>query len=148
MFCILSFLGEPFPVQLVNLIVSNCTQNCLIWNMYGPAETTITSTCHLVNVIIDRKSIPMGLSLPNYQCMIMDEMLQSRSVGEEGELFVGGVGVFAGYLGRDDLTERALVEINGEIFYRTGDLVRMDTDDVLQLSRSKRSSGEVAWRTH
>ena len=30
---------------------------------------------------------------------------------QEGELFVGGVGVFVGYLGRDDLTAKALIEI-------------------------------------
>ena len=37
----------------------------------------------------------------------------------------------AGYLGRDDLTIKALVEINGELFYRTGDLVRMDHNGLL-----------------
>jgi hypothetical protein len=32
-------------------------------------------------------------------------------------LYVGGVGVFAGYLGRDDLMEEALIEMDGEVFY-------------------------------
>jgi hypothetical protein len=50
---------------------------------------------------------------------------------EEGELYVGGVGVFAGYLERDDLTAKSLIEIDGEIFYRTGDLVRMDNNGFL-----------------
>ncbi|CAF4064666.1 unnamed protein product [Rotaria sordida] len=49
----------------------------------------------------------------------------------DGELCVGGVGVFAGYLGRDDLTTRALIMIDGEIFYRTGDLVRIDNNGLL-----------------
>ncbi|CAF1567354.1 unnamed protein product, partial [Adineta steineri] len=31
---------------------------------------------------------------------------------QEGELFVGGFGVFAGYLGREDLTAKALLEID------------------------------------
>jgi hypothetical protein len=30
--------------------------------------------------------------------------------------------VFAGYLGRNDLTKRALSEMNGELFYRTAAL--------------------------
>jgi aryl carrier-like protein len=61
----------------------------------------------------------------------MDEFLQLSSVGQEGELFIGGVGVFVGYLGRDDLTAKALIEINGEIFYRTGDVVRMDNNGLI-----------------
>ncbi|CAF3867720.1 unnamed protein product, partial [Rotaria sp. Silwood1] len=58
--------------------------------------------------------------------MILDEFSKSVFVGQEGELFLGGIGVFAGYLGRDDLTSKALVDIDGEMFYRTGDLVKMD----------------------
>src|SRR5205085_11547665 len=50
---------------------------------------------------------------------------------KEGELLVGGIGVFAGYLRRDDLTAKALIDIDGEIFYRTGDLVRIDHNGLL-----------------
>ena len=56
---------------------------------------------------------------------------QSVTISQEGELLVGGVGVFAGYLGREDLTMKALIEINGELFYRTGDLVRIDNNGLL-----------------
>ncbi|CAF1191290.1 unnamed protein product [Adineta steineri] len=121
-------IGEPFSVKLITLIINIAFSNCKVWNLYGPAETTIASTFHLVNVLTDRKSIPIGIPLSNYRCVVMDEFLQSSIVGQDGELYIGGVGVFAGYLGRDDLTTKALVEINGEIFYRTGDLVRMDID--------------------
>ena len=69
--------------------------------------------------------------------MILDEFLQSVVIDQEGELFVGGVGVFAGYLGRDDLTEKALIDINGELFYRTGDLVRMDNNGLLHYQGRK-----------
>ena len=69
--------------------------------------------------------------------MILDEFSQSVIVDQEGELMVGGVGVFAGYLGRDDLTKKALIEINGELFYRTGDLVRMDNNGLLHYQGRK-----------
>jgi hypothetical protein len=52
-------------------------------------------------------------------------------INQEGELFVGGVGVFAGYLRHDDLTSKVLIDIDGEVFYRTGDLVRMDNNGLL-----------------
>jgi acyl-CoA synthetase (AMP-forming)/AMP-acid ligase II len=63
--------------------------------------------------------------------MIMDEFSQNVIIGPEGELIVGGLGVFKGYLARDDLTNKALIEIDGELFYRTGDLARMDNNGLL-----------------
>ncbi|UJR06583.1 hypothetical protein I4U23_010867, partial [Adineta vaga] len=42
------------------------------------------------------------------------------------EVIIRGVGIFAGYLDRDDLTAQALIEIDGDINYRTGDMVKMD----------------------
>ncbi len=101
-------------------------EKCLIWNLYGPAESTIDCTYHLVDMTTTIESIPIGMPLPNYRCIIKDEFSQNVIINQEGELHVGGVGVFAGYLGRDDLTAKALIEIDGELFYRTGDLVRMD----------------------
>ncbi|CAF3805179.1 unnamed protein product [Rotaria sp. Silwood1] len=69
--------------------------------------------------------------------MILDEFSKSVFVGQEGELFLGGIGVFAGYLGRDDLTSKALVDIDGEMFYRTGDLVKMDNKGLLHYQGRK-----------
>ncbi|CAF3926430.1 unnamed protein product, partial [Adineta steineri] len=48
-----------------------------------------------------------------------------------------GVGVFAGYLGRDDLTAKALVEIDGQLFYQTGDLVTIDNNGLLHYQGRK-----------
>ncbi|CAF1179572.1 unnamed protein product [Adineta steineri] len=102
-----------------------------LWNLYGPAETTIVSTSHKVHVITDVRNISIGTPLSNCRCMIMNQHLQLSAVGQEGELCIGGVGVFAGYLRRDDLTAKALVEIDGELFYQTGDLVTMDNNGLL-----------------
>ena len=104
---------------------------CNLWNLYGPAETTIDCTAHLVDVTVTRESIPIGCPLPNYHCIIQDDFGQPVLMNEEGELLMGGVGIFAGYLGRDDLTRKALILINDELFYRTGDLVRMDNNGLL-----------------
>jgi hypothetical protein len=101
-----------------------------MWNFYGPAETIIC-TFYRIDQTLDTKTIPIGLSMPNYRCLIFDEFSHSAGISQEGELYVGGVGVFAGYLGRDDLTAKGLIEIDGEIFYRTGDLVRMDNNGLL-----------------
>jgi hypothetical protein len=75
--------------------------------------------------------IPIGIPMASYKCLVLDRFSQSVVIGQEGELLMSGVGVFAGYLGRDDLTAKGLTEINGEIFYRTGDLVQMDNNGLL-----------------
>jgi hypothetical protein len=84
-----------------------------------------------VNIIADTETIPLGRPLPNYYCIVQDNFAQPVIVGQEGEVLMGGVGIFAGYLGRDDLTTEALIDIDGELFYRTGDLVRMDHNGLL-----------------
>ncbi|CAF4106619.1 unnamed protein product, partial [Rotaria sordida] len=129
--------SEAFPVKLVNLLRSMVTPTCQIWNLYGPAETTIDCTFHLVQVAADQERIAIGVRLPNYRCMILDEFSESVLMDQEGELLVGGIGVFAGYLGRDDLTTRARIVIDSEIFYRTGDLVRMDSNGLLHYQGRK-----------
>lgn len=106
-------------------------ENCRIWNLYGPSEITFCCTYGLVDSITENAKICIGRSLPGYRCCILNEMLQPVIIGQEGELYVGGIGVFAGYLGRDDLTAKGLIEIEGELFYRTGDLVMMDRHGLL-----------------
>ncbi|CAF3951285.1 unnamed protein product, partial [Adineta steineri] len=129
--------GELCSVNLVNLILSSVSHSCRLWNLYGPAEATVVSTFHRIHVIADIRNIPIGRPLSNYQCMTMNQYLQTSISGQEGELLVGGAGVFAGYLGCDDLTAKVLAEIDGELFYRTGDLVTMDNNGLLHYQGRK-----------
>ncbi|CAF4029373.1 unnamed protein product, partial [Adineta steineri] len=129
--------GEPCSMKLINLVSNTVTHTCRLWNMYGPAETTIDCTFHLSKNTMESESFPTGTPLSNYQNLILDQFSQSVFIDQEGELFVGGIGVFAGYLGRDDLTAKALVEIDYQLFYRTGDLVRMDNNGLLHYQGRK-----------
>ncbi|CAF1209790.1 unnamed protein product [Adineta steineri] len=136
-FRLLCSAGEAFPSKLIDLIQESNIPNCTLWNLYGPAEATIVSTTYRIHPMANTQSIPIGRPLSNYRCMIMNEYSQQSITNQEGELFVGGVGVFAGYLGRDDLTAKALVEIDGQLFYRTGDLVRIDNNGLLHYQGRK-----------
>ncbi|CAF4027473.1 unnamed protein product, partial [Adineta steineri] len=129
--------GEASTVQLIDKLYTYLPQGSFVWNGYGPSEITVDSTIFVIGRNINMTSIPMGRPLLNYRCMIMNEYLQSSVRSEEGELFLGGVGVFAGYLGRDDLTAKALLEIDGQLFYRTGDLVTMDNNGLLHYQGRK-----------
>ncbi|CAF1312241.1 unnamed protein product [Adineta steineri] len=130
-------LGETFAVPLIELVVKTGITNCIVWNLYGPAETTIISTFHRVDLIPNTRIVSIGTPLCNYRCMIMNEYSQQSVIDQEGELFIGGVGIFAGYLGRDDLTAKALLEIDGQLFYRAGDLVKMDSNGLLHYQGRK-----------
>ncbi|CAF1526891.1 unnamed protein product [Adineta steineri] len=110
---------------------------CRIWNFYGPAEATLGTTCHLIDVTSHMHDLPIGKPLPHYICLSLNNFLQSAMIQEKGELLVGGVGVFAGYLNCDDLTATVLVEIDGQLFYRTGDLVRIDNNGLLHYQGRK-----------
>ncbi|CAF1549579.1 unnamed protein product, partial [Adineta steineri] len=129
--------GERCSVQLVELLESIINNDCSIWNLCGPAETTLQSLFHRVNSQLDKETIPLGRPLPNYSCIIKDNFGLPVYSGQEGEMLVRGVGIFAGYLGRDDLTAKALLEIDGQLFYQTGDLVKMDGNGLLHYQGRK-----------
>jgi amino acid adenylation domain-containing protein len=113
-------------------------------NAYGPTETTIGPTYHVVN---DGKAdlaplaaaAPIGRPIHRMTTFIFDRNMRPAPVGVPGELYVGGIGLARGYVGRPDLTaERFLPEarcefaefgrirriLSGSRLYRTGDLAR------------------------
>ncbi|CAF0960866.1 unnamed protein product [Adineta steineri] len=124
--------GETLNMKVVDLLKSMVTNKCQIRNHYGPAEITINCTSHLIDLNKELMNIPIGRPLPNYRCLIVDQFSQNVYGGHEGELLVGGVGVFAGYFESDDLTAKVLININEQMFYKTGDLVRIDDSGSIQ----------------
>ncbi|CAF4215094.1 unnamed protein product, partial [Adineta steineri] len=129
--------GERCSVQLVELLESIINKDCPIWNLCGPAETTLQCLFHRVNSHVDTETIPLGRPLPNYSCIVEDNFGLPIFIGQEGEILMRGAGIFAGYFGRDDLTAKALIEIDGQLFYRTGDLVTMDSNGLLHYQGRK-----------
>jgi len=107
------------------------------FNAYGPTEVTVGPTYWLVEEIPDGvSSVPIGGPIENYQVYILDADMQPVAVGVHGELYIGGVGVARGYLGRPELTaekfipnpflalQEKLTDGVDTRLYRTGDLVR------------------------
>ncbi len=89
----------------------------------------------LADVVSSQTSsfIPLGSPLPNYICHVMIEEGQDDVIGE---LFIGGPGVFRGYLNCDtSLANNCLFEINGEMFYQTGDLVKIVDGELVYKGR-------------
>lgn len=104
---------------------------CRLINMYGITEITVHATYRLLTEVDVRQGgrSPIGERLPELRLYILDGCLAPVPVGVSGELYIGGVGLARGYLGRPGLTaERFVPDPHGaqpgERLYRTGDLVR------------------------
>jgi non-ribosomal peptide synthetase-like protein len=98
-------------------------------NTYGPTEATVIAT------FADCRPdcpVTIGRPLPNYAAYILDGDLRPVDEGETGELYLGGVGLARGYVGRADLTRERFIASpfpgNGSAprLYRTGDLARFN----------------------
>jgi amino acid adenylation domain-containing protein len=122
--------GEPLPPDL-GLLLLPCVSE--LWNGYGPTETTVWSSFFRVREITG--VVPIGQPIANTQIHVVDSQCLPVPIGVVGELYIGGVGVTLGYLGRPDLTkERFLPDPHrpGAMWYRTGDLGRWRMDGVLE----------------
>jgi thioesterase domain-containing protein/acyl carrier protein len=120
--------GEALPVALADRLVDAGLE---LWNMYGPTETTIWSTC--ARVTTQGQPLTIGRPIANTTLYILDAALQPVPVGVAGELWIGGDGLARGYRGRPDLTDERFIahpfeDTPGARIYRTGDLARYRED--------------------
>lgn len=113
--------GETLPRELANRLLEGSGE---LWNMYGPTETTIWSSC--VQVVSGDEPISIGGPIANTQFYVLDKNDEPVPAGVPGQLHIGGDGVARGYYKRAQLTaEKFLANpfIAGRM-YRTGDLAR------------------------
>ncbi|MER5868737.1 amino acid adenylation domain-containing protein [Streptomyces sp. NPDC002044] len=107
-------------------------------NMYGITETTVHATFHaLTEADLDGAESPIGLPLPSFTARVVAGDGEEAADGEEGELWLAGPQVTAGYLDRPELDAERFAPLPGpgdavpRRHYRSGDLVARRPDGVL-----------------
>jgi len=122
--------GEGLPRDLANRLLEGGGE---LWNMYGPTETTIWSSC--AKIERGGNIITVGGPIANTQFYVLDDKGTPVPVGVPGFLYIGGDGVAKCYHNKPHLTAEKFIAngfIDGRIFL-TGDLARWHSNGGIEI---------------
>lgn len=136
---LMGLVSDPLPtVRLINLGGEACPEALVgrlarpgrrLFNTYGPTETSVSAS---LAELVPGPPVTIGLPLPNYGLMVVDEAHQPLRFGDTGELAIFGPGLAIGYLNRPELTAERFVPNplaatpGEERLYLTGDLAKIE----------------------
>jgi amino acid adenylation domain-containing protein len=127
--------GDRVPPELLAELRRALPARAVLRVLYGPTETTVVCTGWTVPADGRVEGHPIGTPLPNLRAYVCGAGGTLLPGGTAGELWVGGLGVARGYLGRPALTAAAFVPDPfgpaGGRLYRSGDRVRHLSDGTL-----------------
>nr|WP_318382765.1 enterobactin non-ribosomal peptide synthetase EntF [uncultured Enterobacter sp.] len=134
--------GEALPADL-------CREweqltGAALHNLYGPTEAAVDVSWYPAHGealrLVTGTSVPIGFPVWNTGLRILDAMMRPVPPGVAGDLYLTGVQLAQGYLGRPDLTASRFIAdpfAPGERMYRTGDVARwLENGAVEYLGRS------------
>ncbi len=126
---IFTVAGEGFSEELVKKHF-DLLPNVRLVNEYGPTENSVCSTVYEFDK--DHTKIFIGKPITNCKCYVLSENMKVQPFGVRGELYVSGIGISRGYIGRDDLNEERFIknpfapskdkDASYQRMYKTGDV--------------------------
>jgi amino acid adenylation domain-containing protein len=122
--------GEQMQISPAVVELFERLPDCRLHNHYGPSESHVATAFSLGRE--PRAWVthpPVGKPLANCRVELLGPGLDRVPRGAPGELYIGGVCLARGYLGRPELTAERFVpdpwsRVAGERLYKTGDLSR------------------------
>ncbi len=108
-------------------------------NFYGPTETTLIKSCHVVEPAdAARSSVPIGKPIKGAAMMVIDQNGQPCSVGDVGEIYIRTPYCAFGYYGEPELTKEVFIQNPfsddpTDIVYKTGDYGRLLPDGSFEM---------------
>jgi enterobactin synthetase component F len=113
-------------------------------NLYGPTEAAVDVSWYPAFgpelALVTGNSVPIGFPVWNTGLRILDAMMRPVPFGVAGDLYLTGIQLAQGYLGRPDLTASRFIAdpfAPGQRMYRTGDVACwLDNGAVEYLGRS------------
>ncbi len=124
--------GEALGADLVQRFRAAMADTTGLYNLYGPTEASVDVTCWDCAAPAGAGGVPIGAPVWNTRLYVLDAALRPVPPGAVGELYLAGVQLAHGYLGRPGLTAERFVADPfgppGTRMYRTGDLAAWRAD--------------------
>ncbi len=105
--------------------VDRLLDKAMVYNTYGPSETTVCATYYRCNggTVLEDGTYPIGKAVRDVTVKILDPDGNELPAGQTGEICILGGGVSNGYSGDHAQENQAFVPLsNGQTMYRSGDL--------------------------
>jgi len=124
------FGGEPLPEKFVQDLKA-LADDITIYNIYGPSEITILSN---VQNLDGETEITTGPPIMNTQIHILDKNMKRVPIGVVGEIYISGIQVGLGYIGKPELTAEKFLDnpFGKGKMYKSGDIGRWTFDGKVQ----------------
>ena len=128
----LSFFSGDILYRKLALLWEKACPDAVIYNCYGPTETTIVCTSIRWNAFRGHYTgslVPLGFPFPGTVVKVLHQG-KACGAGEVGELYIGGPQVFNGYLKQGN-------QVLEDGFFPSGDLVHADAQGCLHFHGRK-----------
>ena len=122
--------GEALKTNDVKKIVKRSRRSIRIFNEYGPTEATVGCMIYKYNALDSEPTLPIGKPADNVKIYVMDKYGNICPLGVEGEIYIEGDGISAGYNNMEEKTKQSFIlnSNTNRIMYKTGDIGRLDLD--------------------